>query len=108
MDTSETVTGKRGRAPAQGATGSDILNQSQEKLCRVGHLHLAFCADEEVAEEHAQWWHPEMKSRLDAKARQDLSEPVVVDGMGAAMSALVAGERNYFWPGVNGGGTEIA
>ena len=34
-----------------------------------------------------------MKSRLDAQARKDPSEPVAVDGMGAALSARVAEER---------------
>ena len=39
MDTSGTVIGKSGRAPAQEATDLDIHNQTQEKRCRGVDLH---------------------------------------------------------------------
>ena len=44
-DAPEAVTGKLGRAPAQGAMDSDIPEQIQEKGCRKGNLHLAYTAD---------------------------------------------------------------
>ena len=94
MDMSETVTGKSERAPAQEATESDIPNQTQEKRRRKGNLRLAFVANTEVVTGYGQWWHPEMKSRLDTQARKDLSRSVVADGTGAVMSAWVAEERN--------------
>ena len=53
MDTSETVTGKRGRASAEGAMDSDTPTQSADKKRRKGDLHLACIVDKEVAEEPA-------------------------------------------------------
>ena len=54
MDTSETVAGRRGRAPAQGALDSEIPIQTLQRRCRVGDSHLAFNAEEEVVKKHAQ------------------------------------------------------
>ena len=61
---------------------------SQEKRCRVEALRLASVADKEVARGHAQWWRLELKSRLDA------TQSSVAGGVGAAISAWVAKERN--------------
>ena len=49
MDTSETLTRKRGRATVEGVMDSDIPTQSAEKKSRLGDLHLAFVMDNEVA-----------------------------------------------------------
>ena len=55
METSETVTGKRERAAAQGAMDSDVPRQTQEKRCRVGDIHPALFADKEKVMGHVQW-----------------------------------------------------
>ena len=59
MDTSETLAGRRVRAPVEGAMDSDIPTQSIERS-RLGDLHLAFAGDE-VVKDNAQWRQPEMK-----------------------------------------------
>ena len=42
MDTSETLTGKRGRAPVGGVMDSDVPGQSADKKFQLSVLHLAF------------------------------------------------------------------
>ena len=98
-DTSETVTGERERAPAEGVLGSDLPTQSQEKRCRVGGLHLAFSADEDGVKEHVQWWHPEMKSRMDSQSQLNPTDSVFVDGLGAVMSVWKAEKYNRSFVG---------
>ena len=53
-DTSETASGTRDRAPADGVIYSNAPTQSLAKKCRVGDLHLALVADKEVVRGHAQ------------------------------------------------------
>ena len=53
MDTSETISGKGGRAPVDGVLGSDIPTQSPGEGCRVGDLHLAFVVGKGVVKVHA-------------------------------------------------------
>ena len=53
MDTSVTVTRKRGRATEDVVGKSDASLGSQEKRCRVGDLRLAFVTEKEAAGEHA-------------------------------------------------------
>ena len=38
-------------------------------------MRSVFVADKEVAKEHAQWRHSEMKEEIDAQARQDPLRP---------------------------------
>ena len=45
MDTSETLTGKRERAPVEGVMNSDIPTQSIETTGRLGDLHLVFATE---------------------------------------------------------------
>ena len=49
---------------------------------------MAFVAEEEVVEEHAEWRHPELKSRLGA------TQSSVVGEVDAATFPWVAGECN--------------
>ena len=81
MDTSASVTEKRGRVPVDVAANLDGPLWNQEKRGRVGDPRLATVADKEVVKEHAQWRNPELKSRLDA------AQASVVGGVCAATSA---------------------
>ena len=54
MDTSETLAGRRGRAPVEGVMDSDIPTQSIGKKSQLGDPHLAFVLEKEVTGEHAQ------------------------------------------------------
>ena len=54
MDTSETLTGKRERAPSEGVMNSDTPTQSIDKESRLGEFRPAFVIDKEVAKRHAQ------------------------------------------------------
>ena len=54
----------------------------------MGDLHLASVADKEIAEEHAQWRHP------DLEARRAATHDSAVEGVDAATSAWAAEERN--------------
>ena len=96
-ETSETVTGSSGRAPAEGVTDSDIPTQTQQKRWRVGGPFLAAFADKEVVKELARRRHRVMKSRADSQARMDPTESVVAKEMGAVMFAWVAEVRNRNW-----------
>ena len=51
MDTSETINGKRERAPVEGEMDSDIPTQSPRNKFRVGEIHLAFDAKEKAVGE---------------------------------------------------------
>ena len=73
MDTPETISGRRGRAPVEGVMDSDIPTQSLGKKCRMGDLHLAFVA---------KWRHLEMEAQIAAQSRQDPGVPFVVGGRG--------------------------
>ena len=90
IDTSDTVAGKRKRAPAEGAMDSDAPTQSIDKKSRMGDLHLAFASDAEVVKGRAQWRNPEMQGGIDTHTRRDPGAPLLVDGAGAALSAWVA------------------
>ena len=94
MDTWETVSGKRKRAPVEGAKNSDISPQSLGTECRVGDLHLPLVADKEVVKEHAQWWRFERKEKLDTDSGNDPGVSCVLGGGGPALSARVAVDCN--------------
>ena len=66
---------------------SGIPTQSIDKESRLGDLHLAFVMDKEVVKEHAQWWQPEMKAKIDTQPRMDLGKSLKVDGRGPVLSA---------------------
>ena len=53
---------------------------------------MAFAADEEAAEEHAQWWHSDMKEKIDTHPRKDPGASFIMDGGGPALYAWVAEE----------------
>ena len=84
-DTSEAAAGKRGQTPENVAENLGASVRSQNKRCRVGGRHVAFVAEKEVAKEHAQWWSPDLRSRLDA------TQSSAVD---SAISAWVAEDGN--------------
>ena len=64
MGTSATVSGKRGRAPADVAGYLDGPPQNQEKRCCVDALRVAFVVDKEAVKGRAQRRNPELKSRV--------------------------------------------
>ena len=51
---------------ADATNTSGKLPATQEKRCRVGHLHQAFVVEKEIGPERAQWRGPEMTARWDA------------------------------------------
>ena len=92
MDASETLAGKRGRAPVVGAMDSDSPAQSLGKECRAGDLHSAFVSDKEVMRGHVQWRHLELEENIETQARRDPVVPLVMNGGGPNLSAWVAEE----------------
>ena len=94
MDTTEAISGKRERAPVEGSMGSGIPSQSLGEKRLAGDPHLAFVADKGVAKEHPQWWHSEIKGKVNAQSRQDPAAPLVLDGGGFVLSKSVARGRD--------------
>ena len=88
MKTSETLTGKRDREPADVVEISGESAGSRGERCHMGDLHLALDADTGVAKEHALSRYPDLKARWDA-THASLAERV-----DAATSAWIAGERD--------------
>ena len=82
MDTSETIAGRRKRAPSEGVMDSGILAQSMGGKCRAGDPHLSFDAHKEVLKEQALWRHSEMTEKIDTQSRKDLAVHVDMDGGG--------------------------
>ena len=92
MDTSETSTGKRERAPVEGAAGSDIPTQSIDKKGRLGEPHPAFVTVKGVVKRHTQWRRPEMQENIDTQSQMDPGAAFMLDGGGPALPARVAEE----------------
>ena len=82
MDASETMCGKRARAPVEGVAGLDISAQSSSKICRAGELRAPFVADSEVVKEHSQWRRYGMGGNIDTQSREDPGAPSVICGGG--------------------------
>ena len=59
-----------------------------EKRLRSAALDTALAVDLEVAQEHAQWWNPELEPRLVAHRSS------LVEGVDGAASAWIADECN--------------
>ena len=90
MDTSQTLTGEREWAPAEGMMHSDMPTQSADKRCLTGELRLACVADKEVIKGRAQWWRLDMREKVDTHTCQDPGASSVMDGGGLVLSAWVA------------------
>ena len=86
METSETISGERERAPVGGVMDSDISNRLSGKKCRVGDFHLASVAVKAVVAARAQWRHFEMRGEIDAQSIGDPSAPFVTNRQGFAFS----------------------
>ena len=86
MDTSETVRGTRERALVQAVMDSDMPTQPVDKECRVGDLHLAFVGGKIVVKGHDQWWHSDMKEKIDTLSRKSF----IMGGGGPVLSVRVA------------------
>ena len=82
MDTSETLTGKRERAPVADVMGLDIPTQSEDKKGRLGDPHVALATEKEVAKEHAQWRQSDMKNKIDTQTRMEPGASFVLDAGG--------------------------
>ena len=96
MDTSGTLTGKRERAPAEGAMDSHVPGQSADTKCRLGDLHPAFAMEKEEMTGHAQWRRSDMRDKIDAQTRKDPGALFAMDGGWPVLSARVAEERKRF------------
>ena len=94
MDTSETLAGKRERAPVEGVMDSDIPTQSVDKKCRAGDLHFASVADKEMVKKHAQWRHADMMGNIDAQTHKHPGAPFNKGGGGPVLFAWAAEECN--------------
>ena len=94
MATTETISGKRERAPAEGAMDSAIPTQSVETEGRLGDLHLAFVMDKGVAKEHARRRRSDMKEKIDMRTRKDPGVSFSMDFGGPVLSAWAAEERS--------------
>ena len=94
MDSSETLAGKRERAPVEGVMDSDTPTQSTDKESRLGDLRLASVMDKEVVKGRALRWQPGMKEGIDTQIRRGAGASVFVDGGGPVLSAWVAEEWN--------------
>lgn len=81
MDTSVSVSGKRGSAPVDAVEYLDGPPSTQAKRCRVDDLRLASDADTEVVRGHARRRFPGLKSTFDA------TQSSAAEGVGAATSA---------------------
>ena len=44
---------------------------------------------------HAQWWHSELKEKIDTQTRKDPGMPPAMGGGGPVLSEWVADERNH-------------
>ena len=84
METSATVTGKRGRPTADVVEFLNSATGAQAKRYRVVASRLALVAEKAVAKKHAKWRNPGLKSGADA------SQCSVVEGVDAAIPAWVA------------------
>ena len=94
MYTSETISGKRARAPTEGVAESDVSTHLLGQRYRLGNPHAAFIAEKEGVMECAEWRHTKMKEKLDTQLRKAPSAPFVNGGGGSVLSASVSEERN--------------
>ena len=88
MGTSATVSGKRGRAPADVVGYLDGPPQNQEKRCCVDARRSGFFADKDLLKEHAHRRNPELQARWGATHNPGK------EGRGAAISAWNTAECN--------------
>ena len=87
-DTSETLSGKRGRASVVASEDSEMSIGNQDESCRLRDLHLVYVVDKEVAEGHAQCLAPDLKARWDA------THASAAAGVRAQISERIAQECN--------------
>ena len=88
MDTSSSVLGKRDRSIAEGSTTERTQQKVEGKRSRGDAPDTTMEVDPAVAPAHAQWWSPELKSKLEA------DPSAAVGGVDGAISARVADESN--------------
>ena len=88
MDASVTLTGRRGRPPADVAGAMNGPTYTQGKRYCVDALRLARAVGNGVAKAYSQRRNPETKSRADA------TRSSVADGVDAAISRWAAGDYN--------------
>ena len=84
----DAVERKRNRNMPDATDASDDLPATRAKRCRVDDLLLASAAEEEVAEEHAKLWGPEIKAHSDA------THASLLEGVDAVISAWAADQCN--------------
>ena len=87
MKTWETLPGKRIRAIVDGVENSEAFHGKQEERGRAGDPPLACVADMDVARGHVQWRNPSLE------ARRGAAHASSTEGVGAAISVWIAGER---------------
>ena len=96
-DTSETLTGKRERAPVAAATDSDIPAESADKEGRLGDLHPAFITDKAVARRYVQWWRLDMEGKIDTQNGTDPGASFGSDGGGQYSLRGLRASATVFW-----------
>ena len=83
-DTSQTLSGKRGRAKSDAMDNSDDVPATQDKRCHASDLSLAFVSEKDIVKRQTQWMDPVMRPHRDA------SHACAAEGVGAAISARTA------------------
>ena len=93
MDTSETSTGERERAPVEAAMDSGVPNYLVAKY-RLGDFRLAFVTDKDDVKGHGQWLRSVMTEKIDAHTRGGNGAPFAMGSGGPVLSAWVVGKCN--------------
>ena len=93
-DASETLAGKRARAPVEGVMDSDTPIQAIDKRSRLGEHHLAFVMDKEVLREHVQRWQRAFEEKIESQTRSAPGASIFVDRGGPVLFARGAKERD--------------
>ena len=88
MDTSSSVLGKRDRSMGESSAEASTSRQEEGKRPRGEAPAITMEVDLAAAQVHAQWWSPDLKSKLEA------SPSDAVEGVDGAISAWVADECN--------------
>ena len=88
IDTSMAFLSKRARHMEVSMDTGLAGDETAEKRPRSGAMEIALAVDWEVAKEHAPWWHPEPKPKVEAH------QSSVAEGVGGAIPARVADECN--------------
>ena len=88
MDTSSSVSGKRGRSMGEPSAVEQTQQWVEGKRSRGDVPAITMEVDLAVVQAHAQWWPPDLKPKMEASPSE------AVEGVDGAISAWVADECN--------------